>query len=141
MLSKKALFSGLIIDENDEYVAMKVVGDETFYVVNDAGFLRHIESEYVDRQVLKAMQNMIDGHEDLVAEGTMKMLGQDDIFTKAMIEQSLKNIDTQLDALFDQGIPEETRTYLGMMGFKIVIDYRGDIVRIDQPEVSDEEGE
>ena len=134
-MGHKALFEGLIIDENDKSVDVEIVGGEAFYIVDDDGFRRHIESGYVDRQVLDYFHEMIQGHEDLVTEGTMEMIGQDDIFTKAMIETQLKNMDAQFDTILEQGLPEEARTYLGMLGFRVVIDLRGDVIRVDQPEV------
>jgi hypothetical protein len=83
--------------------------------------------------VLEAMRELIDGHEDALSEQTAKMLGQEDIFTRAMIETQLKNIDKQFDALFEAGIPEEGRAYMGMMGFRITIDIHGDVINVDQP--------
>ena len=79
------------------------------------------------------MRELIDGHEGVLSEQTAKMLGQEDIFTRAMIESQLKNIDKQFEALFDTGIPEEGRAYMGMMGFRITIDVHGDVIKIDQP--------
>jgi hypothetical protein len=132
-MSKQALFAGLVVDENDRVADTALVGGEAFYVVDDAGFKRHIPAEQVDRQVLVQMQEMMKGSEGLISEQTAKMLGQEDIFTRAMIEQQLKNMDKQFDALMQQGIPEEGRAYLGMLGFKIVINYHGEVVRMDQP--------
>jgi hypothetical protein len=132
-MTRQPLFSGLVFDENDNPVDVTYVGDEPFYVVDDAGFLRHIPSEQVDRQVLEAMRELIDGHEDALSEQTAKMLGQEDIFTMAMIESQLKNIDKQFDSLFETGIPEEGRAYMGMMGFRITIDIHGDVLNVDQP--------
>jgi len=132
-----ALFQGLVIDENDHPVEVDIVGDKAYYIVDDDGFRRHIECEYVDRQVLEHFQEMIRGHEELVTTGTMEMIGQDDIFTKAMIENQLKNMDAQFDAMLAQGLPEEAQAYLGMLGFRVVIDMRGDVIRVDQPEVPD----
>lgn len=129
----QALFAGLVFDENDNPVDVTYVGSEPFYVVDDAGFHRHIPSEQVDRQVLESMRELIDGHEGVLSEQTAKMLGQEDIFTRAMIESQLKNIDKQFEALFDTGIPEEGRAYMGMMGFRITIDVHGDVIKIDQP--------
>jgi hypothetical protein len=142
-MSSQALFAGLVVDEYDRVAGTANVGGEAFYVIDDAGFKRHIAAEQVDRQVLAQMQDMMKGSEGLISEQTAKMLGQDDIFTKAMIEQQLKNMDKQFDALMQQGIPEEGRAYLGMLGFKIVINYHGEILRIDQPSApaSDEGGE
>lgn len=132
-MSVKPLFSGLIVDENDQLVEVTYVGDTPFYVVNDAGFRRHIPTEDVDRQVLNLMRAQIEGHEDLIAEQTVKMLGQDDIFSRAIIERQLKQVDQQFDQLLQTGIPEEGRAYLGMVGFKVVIDFHGEVIRLDQP--------
>jgi hypothetical protein len=129
----KPLFAGLIVDEDDRPVETTYLGGEPFYVIDDQGFKRHVECAQVDRKVLEQMLEQIRGHEDLVSEGTMKMLGQEDIFTKAMIESSLKNIDAQFDALLSQGLPEEVRAWLGMAGLRVVVNVHGDIVRVEQP--------
>lgn len=132
-MAQRALFQGLVIDELGEPVQVSQLGDEAFYVVDDAGFLRHVESELVDRQVLARIFEMIEGHEDMISESTMRMLGQEDIFTKAAIEQSLKRADEQFDALLQTGIPQDMLTWLGMMGFQVRIDYRGQVLEIIQP--------
>ncbi len=140
-MAKQALFAGLVVDENDHAAETAIVGDEPFYVVDDAGFKRHIPAEQIDRQVLQKMQEMMKGSEGFISEQAAKMLGQEDIFTKAMIEQQLKNMDQQFDALMQQGIPEEGRAYLGMLGFKVVINYHGEVLRVDQPSApADEQG-
>ncbi|MES0361012.1 MAG: hypothetical protein ABUK20_08865 [Anaerolineales bacterium] len=132
-MASQPLFAGLIFDESDNPVDVAYVGGEPYYVVDDAGFRRHIPSEQVDRQVLESMRELIDGHEGILSEQTAKMLGQEDIFTKAMIESQLKNIDKQFNALFEAGIPEEGRAYMGMMGFRITINIHGDVTKVDQP--------
>jgi hypothetical protein len=138
-LAKTALFQGLVIDENDQAVAVSIVGDEAFYVVDDEGFLRHVESEKVDRQVLQHLASLIEGQEELVSEGAMKMLGQEDIFTKAVIENSLRNIDERFDEVIDQGLPDEARTWFGMMGFRIVINIHGEVIHVEQPGAVDDQ--
>ncbi len=137
----ESLFAGLVMDENDQVVDVAHIGNEAMYVVNDAGFHRHIPSEYVDRQVLALMKDQITGHEDLISEQTAKMLGQDDIFSRAIIDNQLKNIDQQLEQLLKTGIPEAGRAYMGMMGFKIVINFHGDVIRLDQPSTASDEGD
>jgi hypothetical protein len=117
------------------------VGDEPCYVVNDAGFMRHIPSEQVDRAVLGMMREQISGNEDLLTEQAAKMLGTEDIFSKALLESQLKNIDKQFDAILEAGIPEEGRAFMGMSGFKVVINVHGEVLRIDQPAAADEGGE
>jgi hypothetical protein len=136
-LIHKAVFAGLVVDENDQPVEAVYIGDDPCYVVNDAGFRRHIPAEYVDRQVFQAMQDLIEGHESMISEQTAKMLGQDDIFSRAMIESQLKNLDQQFMALQESGIPEEGRAYMGMMGFRIKINVHGDVIDIEQPGVED----
>jgi hypothetical protein len=138
-MSNQPLFAGLVVDENDRAAEITVVGDESFYVVDDAGFKRHIPAAHVDRQVLRHMQDLMKGSEGLLSEQAAKMLGQDDIFSKAMIENQLKNMDQQFDTLMQQGLPEEARAYIGMLGFKVVIDFHGEVLRVDQPSAPEED--
>ena len=140
-MAQEPIFAGLVFDERDNPVEVTQVGDESFYVVDDDGFRRHIPSEQVDRQVLASMRELIEGHEGILSEQTAKMLGQEDIFTKAMIETQFKNIDQQFDTLLKTGIPEEGRAYMGMMGFRITIDIHGEVINIDQPGMIDPEEE
>lgn len=136
------LFTGLVVDENGKPVSAGFIGTQPAYVVDDDGFKRHIPAEDVDRAVLDQMAEMMKGSEDLLSEQTAKMLGQDDPFSKAMIENQLKNIDKQFDTIMQTGFPEEMRAYLGMMGFKVVINYHGEVVRVEQPGTSGgDEGE
>jgi hypothetical protein len=132
-MPNQPLFAGLVIDELGSPAEAAFIGNEPCYVVNDAGFRRHIPAEQIDRAVLAKMAEMMKGSEDLLSEQTAKMLGQDDPFSKAIIEQQLKNIEKQFDTLMQTGIPEDMRAYLGMMGFKVIINYHGEVVRMEQP--------
>lgn len=135
-MARAPLFAGLVFDENDQPAETAYVGDEPCYVVNDAGFRRHIPSEQVDCQVLQIMKDLIQGSEGLLAEQAAKMLGQDDIFSKAMLETQLKNIENQFDQVLDAGIPEEGRAYLGMAGFRITINIHGEVLDVHQPGIT-----
>ncbi len=132
-MSKRALFAGLIFDEEDNPVDHVYIGQDSCYVVNDHGFKHHILSETVDRQVLNQMKELVEGKEEIISQQTAKMLGQDDIFTYAMIANQLKNMDNQFEKLLEVGIPQETRSYMGLMGFKIVINLHGDVLSVHQP--------
>jgi hypothetical protein len=132
-MTRKPLFTGLVFDENDQLVGTAVVGQDPCYVVDDAGFMRHILAEHVDRQVLNKMKELIEGHEEIISEQAINMLGQDDIFTRAVFLEQLKNIDRQFDELIEAGIPEEGRTYMGMTGFKVIINHHGDVLEVEQP--------
>jgi len=140
-MGRYALFGGLVIDEADRPVPVVNVGDEAFYVVDDDGFQRHVESERVDRQVLDHLRRNIEGHEEIISRGTMQMIGQDDIFTKAAIEASLRNLEAQFDELIARGLPEDARAWLGMMGFRVVVDMHGDVVRVEEPPGAPDPGE
>ena len=127
------LFAGLVFDEDDQLAETTYIGSEPCYVVDDNGFKRHIPSADVDRQVLNLMKDGIEGHEDIISEQAAKMTGQDDIFSRAVFLEQLKNIDRQFEQLIEEGLPEDGRAYMGMTGFKIVIDHHGDVVDFEQP--------
>ena len=140
-MTGKAVFEGLVFDENDNVLDTTYVGGEPCYVINDAGFMRHIPAQQVDTQVLDVMRKQITENKDVISEQTAKMIGQDDIFTHAIINNQLENIDDQLNHLMEHGMPESGRTYLGMLGFKIVVNYHGEVVRVDQPAAQMDEEE
>jgi hypothetical protein len=140
-MKRQPLFSGLVVDEDDRPAESASVGEEPCYVVDDHGFRRHIPSEGVDRQVLLKMQELMKGSEEMISAQTAKMLGQDDIFSKAMLEHQLKNMDQQFDQLLAAGIPEAGRAYLGMLGFRVVINHHGEVLRVVQPSAPAGEGD
>jgi hypothetical protein len=106
-------------------------------VLDDNGFLRHIDAEAVDRQVLAHLQGQIEANKEAVEAGIMKMMGSEDIFTKAAIDKSIKDMDQVLK----QGIPDEARQMLGMMGFRVVVNYHGEVLRIEQPGAANDSDE
>ncbi|MDO9694440.1 MAG: hypothetical protein Q7W56_06890 [Candidatus Latescibacteria bacterium] len=140
-MAHKAVFEGLVLKEDESPVEVRYVGGDACYVVNDGGFLRHISSEQVDRQVLDAMRKQVENNEEIITEQTAKMIGQQDIFSRAAIQNQLKNIDKQFNTLMETGIPPEARAYLAMLGFKVVINVHGEVVRVEQPTMTDESGE
>ena len=140
-MPRQPLFAGLVLDEFGNPAESTLVGEEPCYVVDDAGFRRHIPSEQVDRQVFNHLVEMMKGSEEFLSEQTAKMLGQEDVFTVAAIQQQLKNIDRQFDQLIQAGLPEDMRAYLGMMGFKIIINVHGEVVKIEQPGAASDEGD
>jgi hypothetical protein len=42
-------------------------------------------------------------------------------------------MDSNVEQLVTTGMPAETRQWLGMMGFKIVINLHGEVVTLDMP--------
>lgn len=130
-MANQALFDGLIYDEYDQPVKFTRVGDEAFYVVDDEGFLRHVNAEDVDRQVLSFFLEQLEDNKDLAIEQALNMLGKDDLFTKAALDAQLRNID--MDQIIASGIPLQAREMLGMMGFHVKINVHGEVMEIHQP--------
>lgn len=130
-MAQQALFAGLVYDEREIPVEVSHVGSEAYYVVDDNGFLRHIDTEQVDRQVLAVFLQQLEENKELAVEQALKFLGRDDLFTKAAIDASMRNID--MDQIVEQGIPEQARNMMGMLGFRIIINLHGEVVRLDQP--------
>jgi hypothetical protein len=128
--TRTALFAGLVQAEDGEPVEVVMVGGMPNYVVEDAGFRRHIESEAVDRQVIEMLREQFMAHREIATEAMLQMLGKDDLFTKAMIDASIKN----MDRVIEHGLPEGARAWLGMLGFRVIINTHGEVVRLDMPE-------
>lgn len=128
-MARAAMFAGLVVDESGNAAEVKHVGENACYVVLDDDFRRHIDAEGVDRQVLRFMREQVDDHRDLAVEQMLNMLGKDDIFTKVAVESSINNIEKNVG----QAIPEEARQWMGMLGFRIVIDFHGNVVDIQMP--------
>lgn len=135
-MAQQAFFKGLVYDEFENPVETTWIGGEAFYVVDDQGFARHIEAQQIDRQVLKVFLEQLEENKDLAISQAMQMMGKDDLFTKAALDAQMRNID--LDQILEQGLPEQARNMMGMMGFRVVIDVHGDIVRFDQPTLPEE---
>lgn len=136
-MAKHALFAGLISDEDGHPVLTSFVGDEAVYVIDDNGFYRHIDAEQIDRQVISVFVTQLQENRDLAVTEALKFMGQDDLFTKIALDASIDNVST--DQILAQGIPQQARDMLGIMGFRIIINYHGEIVRLDQPAVPDDE--
>ncbi len=136
-MSSKAVFEGLVLDEAGQPLQVATVGDEAQYVIDDQGFRRHIDAAIIDRQVIQVFQEQVEANKDLVEETLMKMIGSDDLFTKAALDVSIKNMDKAIE----HGIPDDARMWLGMMGFRIVVNVHGEIVRLDMPTVASDDDE
>ena len=38
-----------------------------------------------------------------------------------------------MDQIIEHGLPSGAQQWLGMLGFRIVVDHHGDVVRLEQP--------
>jgi hypothetical protein len=130
LLTNKSLFAGLVFDEFDHVLETGYVGEDPVYIIYDAGFKKHIPAEKIDKIVLNEIKKAIQGQENFLSEQAAKMMGTEDVFSKALIENQLKNIDKQFEPLLQSGIPDDLRAYLGMSGFKVTVDYHGDLLEL-----------
>ncbi len=129
----KALFEGLVLDENDNVLPVAYVGQDPTYVLVEDNFKYHVDARKVDEQVLNAFREQVQQNESLVSEGVLRMLGKDDLFTKIAVDRQIRNLDQHFAQLFEVGIPEQARQYLGMLGFSIVINRHGEVVDLRMP--------
>jgi hypothetical protein len=123
------MFTGLVFDENGRPAPVALVGEDACYVVMDDDFKRHIDAEQVDLQVLRFMRDQVEPHRDIAVTTMLDMLGKDDIFTKAALEASINNMEQNVG----QALPDDAKQWLGMLGFKIVIDFHGNVVDVQMP--------
>ena len=133
---RQALFAGLVYNEVGEPVETTFIGAEPNYIILDGDFKRHVAAEVIDRQVIDWLQEQASANKEIVSDQMMAMLGKDDLFTKAMVDSSLG----RMDQVMQQGLPEDARLMLGMLGFKIIVNTHGEVVNLEMPgQMLDEE--
>lgn len=132
-----AMFAGLVFNQQSQPAEVAYIGSEAHYVILDDDFRRHVAARDIDRQVLAYLREMMEPFRDQAVAEMMRMMGQEDLFTKAMIDSSLKNWEQALG----QPVPEDMRAWLGMLGFRLVVDVHGEVVEMNLPSQmsSDEE--
>ena len=138
-MAPTAMFAGLVVDENGRSAEVGYVGENACYIVFDDDFRRYIDAAQVDRQVLRFMRDQVQDNRQLAVGAMLDMMGKDDLFTKAAVESSIDHMEEAVG----QPIPEDARQWLGMLGFRIVIDFHGDVVDIALPAAAtgDDSGE
>jgi hypothetical protein len=130
-----AFFEGLVTTEDGTPAEVAWVGADSFYVIDDQGFHRHIDAREVDRQVLTLFVEQLQMHREEATQAMLGMLGQDDLFTKGMVEATVRNLD--VDQVLGQSLPLEARQMLGMMGFQVIIDMHGEVLHVEMPSATD----
>ena len=128
---RRPLFADLLFNEEGQPVKAVYIGAVPHYAVPDGDFLRHVEAEYVDRQIVTRLRERILAMRDVVTAGVVHMLGQEDLFTRASIEHAIENMDRILEP--GSVDVDEWRTALWMTGFRATVNVHGDIVRLEVP--------
>jgi hypothetical protein len=132
---REALFADLVFNEEGERAELVTIGGEPFYAVPEDDFLRHVEAEYVDRQIVAELQRRLKAMGDAVTEGVIQMMGEEDLFTRASIEHAIDHMDQILEpGAVDT---DQLRTALWMAGFRAIVDVHGDLVRVEIPGAGD----
>ena len=60
-----AFFAGLVETEDGVPVAAVHIGGESFYVIDDQGFRRHVDAQPIDRSVLAQFLEQLQEHPDV----------------------------------------------------------------------------
>ena len=136
---RRALFADLVFNEEGQPAQAVYIGKVPHYAVPDGDFLRHVEAEYVDRQIVASIRERILSMRDVVTEGVVHMLGQEDPFTRASIEHAIEHMDRILEP--GSVDVDELRTALWMTGFRATVDVHGDVVHLEMPGWEDGEYE
>lgn len=129
--TRQALFADLVFNEEGQPCKLVYVGGVPQYAVPDGTFLRHVEAEYVDRQVVHLLQERVLSMREAVVEGAIHMLGEEGLFTRASIEHAIEH----MDRILEPGAVDvdELRTALWMTGFRAIMDVHGDVVHLETP--------
>ncbi len=136
-MASTAMFAGLVFDQAGNALDVTWVGESACYVVYEDDFKRHVDAAAVDRQVLRFMREQVEGNRDMAVSAMLEMMGRDDLFTKVAVESTIDNMEQAVG----QPIPEDARQWLGMLGFKIVIDEQGTVLDIQMPAGGIDEGD
>jgi hypothetical protein len=138
-MARTAMFPGLVFDEAGNPAEIAYVGEDACYVVNEDDFRRHIDAAQVDRAVLRFLREQVEDNREIAVQSMLEMMGQDDVFTKAAVESSINRMEDNVG----QPIPEDARQWLGMLGFRIVVDIHGNVIEVQLPAggIEGDEGE
>jgi len=131
--ARKALFADLVFSEEGQPARAVYIGNVPHYAVPDGDFMRHVEAERVDRQILELIKERILPMKDAIIEGMIQMIGQEDLFTRPAIESAIENMDRILEA--DNVDVDELRAALWMTGFRATVDVHGEVVDLEMPGV------
>jgi hypothetical protein len=134
-LKARALFGGLVFNEAGESAGVASIGGIDHYAIPDQGFVWHVEAFRIDDVVLAELQRQLGDVRPQLVEMMLEMLGRRDIFTKAALDSSLENLAYHVR----RSDPTQWATMLGLAGFRVIVDYHGDVVEVVFPAATDED--
>ena len=134
-MERQALFAGLIYNQAGEPAQLAYIGGVAHYAIPDEGFLRHIEAREIDDVVIAHLKEQITSMQGEVVKGMLEMLGKRDLFTKAAIDASIRNLEQGIrQSDHDQWLP-----WLKLFGFRVIVDIHGEVVEIIYPTSPEED--
>jgi hypothetical protein len=136
-IEAQALFAGLVYNEQGRPAEVTYIGGVAHYAIPDDGFMRHVEASRIDGAVITQMKAQITSNQDEVVRGMMQMMGKDDLFTKAAIDASIRNMEQNIR----QSDSNQWLPWLRLMGFRVVVNVHGEVVQVMYPSQTDEDGE
>lgn len=128
-MEQQALFAGLVYNELGEPAEVVYIGGVAHYAIPDGDFRRHVEAYHVDNAVLALLKEQITSMKDEVVRGMLEVLGKKDLFTKAAIEASIRNLEQNVR----QSDPDQWLPWLRLFGFRVVVDVHGNVVEVIYP--------
>lgn len=123
------LFADLVFTEEGGRVSVVMISNEPFYAIPDDDFLRHVEAEHVDRQIVKHLQQQIKAMGASATNGILELLGEEGIFAQVAVQHAIDSMDQLLDG--DVADIDQFRTALWMGGFRAVVNIHGDLLRLE----------
>jgi len=129
-IERQALFAGLVYNEKGEPAELRYIGGVAHYAIPDDGFMRHVEASAIDSAVLGMIKEQITSMQEEVVRGMLAMIGKDDIFTKAAIDASIRNLESNVR----HSDPNQWLPWLRLLGFRIVVNVHGEVVQLIYPE-------
>jgi len=133
-LQTQALFAGLVYNEAGQPAEVAYIGGVAHYAIPDDGFRRHVEASRIDDAVIAQIKAQIVSNQEDVVRGMMQMMGKDDLFTKAAIDASIRNMEENIR----QSDASQWLPWLRLMGFRVVVNVHGDLVEVIYPTQTDE---
>ena len=136
-IEAQALFAGLVYNEEGQPAEVTYIGGVAHYAIPDDGFMRHVEASRIDGAVIAQIKAQITSNQEEVVRGMMQMMGKDDLFTKAAIDASIRNMEQNIR----QSDSNQWLPWLRLMGFRVVVNVHGEVVQVMYPSQADEDGE
>jgi hypothetical protein len=134
---RRAYFPGLVYNQQGRLAEVVFIGGVAHYAIPDDGFLRHVECWAVDQVVIASLREQVTSVQDELVRAMLQMLGKDDLFTKAALDASIRNMEKSIL----QSDPDQWAPWLKLYGFRIVVDVHGEVVEIMYPQQASEDDE